>query len=129
MYYKTELLPEFYNDGKFFFKEIPSGIYDIQISFGGYSNKKSIIIPDEGNIALMKFGALYGIKTELFNSHGEKIHDNTKEIRISRNGNKIYQDLTSQDIISLPPGEYSINVYSENELIGSKTIELKKLLL
>jgi hypothetical protein len=72
----------------------------------------------------MEFNALYNIKTKLFNIQGEIIKNNDIEIKILRDGIKIFENIQAKDIIELPPGKYTINVYDSNKLIGSKTINL-----
>lgn len=124
MYDQIEIMPKNVGNGKYIFEKLPAAAYDIHISYGGFSDKESIIVPDTGDYISMEFSVLFDITTELFNSHGENLKVNTQEINIFRNGMKVRQSLSPDEIVSLPPGKYTVNVYLGDELMGSKTIEL-----
>ena len=124
MYDQTEIMPKNIGNGKYIFEKLPAAAYDIHISYGGFSDKESIIVPETGDSISMEFSALFDITTELFNSYGENLQDNTQEISIFRSGRKVRQSLSPDEIVSLPPGKYTVNVYSTDELIGSRTVEL-----
>jgi len=124
MYDTVEILPMDIGKGKYLFEGLPSATYDLHISYGRFSEKESIIVPEIGDSMSMVFNGLFDIRTKLLNAYGENLQNNNQEISIHRNGRKVYQSLSPGDAVSLPPGKYTINVYSKNELIGSKTIEL-----
>jgi hypothetical protein len=120
----VDIKPINQGNGKYLFEKLPSANYEIQVLYGSNLDKKSIIIPDVGNFINMKFNALFNIKTVLYNSHGENLKDLDIEMRVLREGIKIYEDISYKDTIILPPGKYTVNVYKENQLIGSKTVNL-----
>jgi len=124
MYDQIEIMPKNVGNGKYIFEKLPAAAYDIHISYGGFSDKESIIVPETGGYISMEFSALFDITTELFNSHGENLKANTQEISIFRNGMKVRQSLSPDATVSLPPGKYTVNVYLGDELMGSKTVEL-----
>ncbi len=124
MYDTVEIIPKDIGNGKYIFEGLPAATYDIHISYGRFSEKESIIIPEIGDSMSMVFNGLFDIRTKLFNAYGENLENDNQDISIQRNGRKIYQSLSPDNAVSLPPGKYTINVYSGSELIGSKTIEL-----
>lgn len=119
-----DIIPVEIEKGKYLFENLPSANYEVQVIYGSFSNKKSLIIPDIGNFINMEFNALYNIKTKLYNSHGENLNDNDIEIVVFREGIKIFEDISIDDVIRLPPGKYTVNVYENKQLIGSKTLDL-----
>jgi hypothetical protein len=120
----VDILPIKIGNGKYLFEKLPSANYELNVLYGSFSDKKSLIIPDIGNFVNMKFNALYNLNTKLYNSHGENIIDNDLELIVLREGSKIFEDISIDDTIIIPPGKYTVNVYEENQLIGSKTIDL-----
>ena len=94
----VDIIPINQGNGKYLFEKLPSANYEIQVSYGSYLDKKSIIIPDVGNYINMEFNALYDIKTELYNSRGENIKDYDIEMRILREGIKIFKVIASKSI-------------------------------
>ena len=119
-----EIIPQDMGNGRYLFERLPVSTYEVHISYGTYSDIKTIHVPEDGNYANIKFSANFDLTTELLNSRGEYIQDLDKKIEITRGGWKIHESISSGEIISLPPGKYTINVYSEGKLIGSKSIEL-----
>ena len=124
MYNSHEITPENIAPGKYIFKEIPSAIYDLQISFGRFSNKKTITIPDDSDATEIKFNALFRLEIELFDSQGNSIQNNNQKIDIIRNGQIIHKSISPNKKINLPPAKYTINVYSNDELTATKNIQL-----
>ena len=124
MYRPLEIIPKDLGNGKYLFERLPAATYEFQISYGDFSDRKTIHIPEDENYENIRFTANFDLTTELLNSRGEHIQDVNHEIEITRVGWKINEPILSGEIISLPPGKYTINVYSENKLIGSKSIEL-----
>ena len=120
----TEILPdETIGQGKYMFYNLPAARYDIQISYGGFLDKSTIQIPKEGNAITMDFSANYKLMPVILNSWGEVINDNIIRITIFRAGNQVKSMVIGEEV-SLPPGYYTINVYSSQELIGSKNVDL-----
>ena len=124
MYIDSEIIPENLGYGIYFFKNIPEATYDLIISFGSFTDKKIVNIPNNGKTEEIKFSAHFNLKNEIFDSYGNQIKDGEQEIDIIRNNKKIYESISYDKIVDLPPGTYTINVFSENKLIGSKTILL-----
>ena len=124
MYRPLEIIPKDMGNGKYLFERLPAATYEFQISYGAFSDRKTIHVPEDGNHASIIFTANFDLTTELLNSRGEHVQEVNHKIEIIRGGWKIHEPVSSGEIISLPPGKYTINVYSESKLIGSKSIEL-----
>jgi hypothetical protein len=125
MYYNNQINPDDYNDELFLFNNLPASDYILTISYGGFSDEKKITIPESGDKTNIKFTAEFNLKTDILNSRGESINYNEIQMKILRRGKKVYQYVSPLNNISLPPGNYKIQVYlNEEELIGSKSIEL-----
>jgi len=124
MYRPLEIIPKNMGNGKYLFERLPAATYEFHISYGTFLDIKTIHIPGDGDYANIRFAANFDLTTELLNSRGEYIQDINHKIEITRGGWKIHEPILSGEIINLPPGKYTINVYSESKLIGSKSIEL-----
>lgn len=123
MYETVELLPEDLGFGKYVFTNLPISNYDLRISFGGYSDVINIDVPNDEDIIDVKFGAEFDLTTELLDSRGSPLEKYDKKIDIIRQRKKIYSSIEPGQTVSLPPAEYTINVYSDNELVGINNIE------
>ena len=119
----TEILPDkTIGRGKYMFNNLPAANYDVHISYGGFLDKTAIQIPQEGNAISMDFSANYKLSTIILNSWGEAIKGDQLRISLFRAGQNVKSMVLGQEV-SLPPGDYTINVYSNQELIGSKNID------
>ena len=118
-----DILPIELGNGKYFFDKLPSANYELQVLYGSFLDKKSLLFPDIGNFINMEFNALYNLKTELYTSHGENLNNIDIELMVLREGIKIFEHISIDDTITMPPGKYTVNVYEKNLLIGSKTLD------
>lgn len=124
MYIPLEIEPDDVRLGRYLFKNLPAAPYLLSISYAGLSDEKTIDIPKDGDFISMKFSARFNLNMELFNSRGEQISNKDKKTDIVRRGRKIFDSVSTDKTIILPPGIYTLNVYFEGKLIGIKTIEL-----
>jgi hypothetical protein len=124
MKYLTEITPKNRGKGKYLFHNLPSAKYDLYVVYGSFFDKKSVIIPDIGKLVNMEFNALYNLKTDVYNSIGEIIDNSDININVIRNRTKIFEDIKIGDVIQIPPGKYTINIYQNNQIIGSKSIDI-----
>jgi hypothetical protein len=118
------ILPEDIGSGRYSFKDLPAAPYKLGISYGSFSDEKIIDVPEIGDSTNIGFTAKFDLLTELFNSRGDRINDENLKISIIRDGRTIYGSIKPNKIVSLPPGNYAINIYSDGELLGFKNIEL-----
>ncbi len=119
-----EIIPDKIGPGRYFFEKLPSALFELRISYGSFSDKKTIYIPDDGDSANIDFSAVFNLGVELYNSRGEPLSGDDLEIKIIRDGQTIYKSLSPDEVVLLPPSNYTIKAYSSGKLIGSKTIEL-----
>ena len=109
--------------GKYIFGDLPAATYELQISYGSFFDIKTIDVPEISDTSI-RFTAIFDISTELFDIRGDPIQDDNQRMDIIRNGRIIYESVEPDKIVSIPPGKYTINVYSDGRLIGFKNIEL-----
>ena len=124
MYYPQEIIPYYDGNGKYNFEKLPPAKYELHMSFGPFSDKKTIIIPENRDSVDIKFNAEFDLFVELYNSRGEYLYDENIKIKIIRNNEKIHEYLNTGEKIHLPPGEYIINVFFGDKLIASKDIDM-----
>ena len=92
MYNPYEITPENIGSGKYIFRNLPAAIYDLQISFGRFSDKKTITLPGDSDIINIKFTASFKLDIELFDSHGNSIQNNNQKVDIIRDGQIIHNE-------------------------------------
>jgi len=120
----VEIQPDIGKNGIYTFKNIPKSEYNLQISYGGYSSIEKINIPTNQEYQKIKFNAMYSISNELLNAIGSPVKKDGKTIDILREEDIIFEKIPASETIILPPASYTLKIYSDNELIGIKTVEL-----
>ncbi|MDH7517340.1 MAG: carboxypeptidase regulatory-like domain-containing protein [Candidatus Thermoplasmatota archaeon] len=110
--------------GEYVFEKLPCATYELQISYGGFFDKKTIKVPENLDSVGMQFTAIFNLNLELLNSRGEKIDDADKKIDIIRRGKTVITSEVSDKNFKLPPGEYTVNVFSDDKLVATKTFNL-----
>jgi hypothetical protein len=96
----------------------------LHLSYGSYSKTFNIEISSKDENIDIEFNANFNLDIETLDSRGNNIDDPTNKIKIYRSGRVIKKDITKQEEVILPPGEYQINVISDYEVIGTKSILL-----
>lgn len=124
MYKPINIKPETISSGTYVFRDLPAGSYEFQISYGAFKDTRNVKIPDTGDSINVEFSALFDLNLELLDSRGSPIRDNSKTIQITRKGQTICDTISHDETVTLPPGEYTINVYSDGKHIGIKNIKL-----
>ncbi len=119
-----ELTPDVIEHGKYKFKNLLPASYKLYISYGRFSDEMYIDLPEDGDTASIKFSAIFNLKTSLFDSRGNILQDDNLNLDIKRDGNIIFQSISPDKDITLPPGKYSVYVYSDGKLVGSEIVEL-----
>ena len=109
--------------GKFLFEKIPRASYTLYLSYGDFSDEKIVKIPDD-YIVDVDFTAIFNLKTSLLDSHSNPLVIGDEKIDVLRDGETIFKSIPVSETISLPPGEYTIHVLSNEKLIGIKNIDL-----
>jgi hypothetical protein len=119
-----ELTPDIFKNGKYKFTNLLSSNYKLYISYGRFSDEMYIDVPKDGNNASIIFSAVFNLKTILLDSRGNPIEDDNLRLNIKRNDLTIFESISHENVVTLPPGSYSIDVFSEEKHVGLKTIEL-----
>lgn len=119
-----DLMPQDARMGKYVFKNLPPARYKLYISYGRFSDEMYIDLPDDGVSAGIKFSAVFDLGARLFDSRGNQIQDSNLELDIKRGGNTLFESISPDEVVNLPPGRYTVNVYLDDKLVGVKTVEL-----
>jgi len=119
-----DLLPENLKNGRYLFKDLPAAKYELLISYGSFSDRTIVDLPKDGNSADIKFTAVFDLSSELLDSRGSPINDNKAYINIEREGKTVFSLISPNENVNLPPGKYTLNVYSDGKQIGTKEVEL-----
>ena len=119
-----ELTLEDIGNGKYLLKNLPPARYKLYISYGRFSNEMFIDLPVDGDSVSIKFSAAFDLGIKLFDTRGNPIKDENLKIDIKRKGNTIFESISPDEELVLPPGKYTANVYSDDKLVGTKTVEL-----
>jgi hypothetical protein len=119
-----DLTPEDIRNGKYEFKNLLPSKYKLYISYGRFSDEMYIDVPEDGDSASIKFSAIFNLGTKLFDSRGNQIGDIDFKQDIKRDGRILFSNIAPDKVVTLPPAKYTINIYSNGELIGVKTVEL-----
>ncbi len=125
MFLPVKIYPVEIRSGIYLFEKLPKAFYELQVSYGSYYQAFSIKVPDNYNILNVNFEAVYNLKAILFDSRGNNIDNNGKYLSIYRKDIKIIDSISPNENISLPPGEYDIYVFKDEDItIGFKNIFL-----
>lgn len=119
-----DLIPENLKNGRYLFKDLPSAKYKLSISYSRFYDQMIINLPRDGNSANIKFTAILDLSSEILDSRGSLISDNKAYINVEREGKTIFESISPYENVALPPGKYTLNVYSDSKHIGTKTVEL-----
>ena len=118
----TDILVEKLTASNYVFTNLIPANYQLSLKYKSFSVEKTVEIDSEGAISLV-FPAEYTIKINTLDSRGITVED--ARIIVSRGGNKVEERSNETSLIfSLPPGIYSVNVYDQEDLIGSRKINV-----
>jgi len=119
-----DLIPENLKNGKYLFKDLPAAKYELSVSYGRFYDQMIVDLPEDGDSANIKFTAFFDLSSEILDSRGSPINDNNAYIIIEREGKTIFGSISPNENVALPPGKYTLNVYSDGTHIGTKIVEL-----
>ena len=119
-----DLIPDNLGNGHYKFDNLPPARYKLYISYGRFSDETYIDLPGDGDSADIKFSAVFDLETKLFDSRGNQLHSEDLKLDIKRNGKTLFQSVSQDEVINMPPGEYTVDVYLDNQKVGSKIVEL-----
>jgi hypothetical protein len=119
-----ELMPEDVTDGKYIFKDLIPARYKLYISYGRFLDEMYIDLPGDGDSASIKFSAAFDLRNKILDSRGNLIQDANLNLDIEREGHTLFESISPDEVVTLPPGKYTVNVYSDDKLVGVTTVEL-----
>jgi len=119
-----DIIPDENKSSMFIFKNLPSAVYKLYISYGRFYDYIDVEIPNNSDSISINFTASFGLTVKLFDSKGDSIEDDKLKLDLKRSGNTILESVSPNEVFSLPPGTYTFYVYSDRNLIGIKTLEL-----
>jgi hypothetical protein len=105
----------------FEFTNLVPATYQLQIQYKSFVVEKEVQIPSDD--ASLVFPAEFPISFRVFDSRGMALEGMT--IQLSRGG--IIKEITSNGstiVFSLPPGFYSINVLTQGNIIGKRSLNV-----
>ncbi len=107
---------------EYVFKYIPPGDYYMVFRYKSYIIEEKIKLTNDLNLKL-EFPAEYEINIITRDSRGLNYPDS--KVYISRNGKKIELAKNNHDFSdTIPPGEYNLEIYDDQELIYNKNINI-----
>lgn len=107
--------------GHFLFTTLPTGEYNLTLSYGTSHDYKNIQIPEDGPLISMVFSAEYLVMVQCFDRRAKPIDTSQLTYHIQRSSQQHRITSTSS---SFPPGQYTIFVKDNQEIIGIKKILL-----
>ena len=120
----VNICPETFGSGRYYFKDLPESEYELHVSYASYSKNIPLNIPYNQEFLNVEFEGTYNLKTVLFDLRGNTLDYGEKTMDVYRNNKKIVDSLPAYKELNLPPGEYTIYVYSDGNHIGLKNVEL-----
>jgi len=120
----TDVDPYENKSGTFIFNNLPPAPYKLYISYGRFYDYIDINIPNGMDHVSINFSAIFDLSVKLFDSRGDPIQDDKLKLDLKRNEKTIFKSASPNEVFSVPPGKYTFFIYSDNNLIGIKTLEL-----
>lgn len=123
---KTVILnPKKLSSERYLFSNIYPGNYTIKVSYKSYKREESIRIPsgNDGNTNIV-FSALFNITTKVLDSRGNPLKD--AKVIFTR-GDKEIEGISNSNgnvLFSIPPGVYNSTIYSNEEFIAQRKVDV-----
>ena len=110
-------------DDKYIFENLTPNTYLLSLNFKSFTINQYIEILKDKDLKL-KFPAEYQVKIKVMDSRGIPF-ENSKTV-LKRNNKKL--EIKNQKLqetkVTIPPGEYQIEIYNNNELIGKRNLAI-----
>jgi len=113
------------NSEEYLFSNIYPGNYTIKVSYMSYKREESVKVPSGKNgTTEIVFSALFNITTKVLDVRGNPLKD-TKVV-FSRGEQEIegHSKENGNVLFSVPPGTYMCKIYSNNELIAQRKVDV-----
>ncbi len=114
--------PENIVKNNYFFTNLKQGTYEIYMKYKSFVYNQEFSILDNEQLSL-KFPAEYEIKIKILDSRGNVFE--TNKLRLNRENKKFeIKGKLSEIKLSVPPGEYGIEIHNEGNLIAKRDIDI-----
>ncbi len=114
------ITPNKLSNGKYLFTNLISSTYKLSLNYKSFSTEEQIQIPEDKKINLV-FPVEFNIKIKTLDSRGIPL--NNAKLIVSR-GSVDLKERSDISNLYLPPGVYNIDVFTQDELIGSRKINV-----
>jgi len=121
---QQELLPQVKEPGHYYFDNLPPATYQLTMAYGSFSEVNTIQIPDAGEMLQTTFDKTCTLEISLFDTRGMRLDTEGHSVCIERGNTIICNDVDVHYPLLLPPADYTIKVYEDVVLVGTKTITL-----
>jgi len=109
------------SDGSYLFSNLPSALYQFSLQYKSFIVQNEIEIPSDDVDVV--FPAEFSIKINILDSRGSTVNDAT--VVVSRGGKEVEKQSNESGVMfSLPPGAYTVKVYSQDDRIGARKINV-----
>ncbi|MEM0492909.1 MAG: hypothetical protein QXS02_02990, partial [Candidatus Thermoplasmatota archaeon] len=113
-----------FKKGFYYFNDIPSGEYTIQLPYSGDTKRMIMKVPDDGESILLCFDATCKLTIIPFDTHGNNMKGDLFTVSFYRDNAKVYEYKGEDLTCDLSPGLYIVKLYKSNKLIGSANVKL-----
>jgi omega-hydroxy-beta-dihydromenaquinone-9 sulfotransferase len=116
----TKIYGEKLQNGKYIFTNLTANTYELTLTFKSFVLNQEVKVSKDQDLEL-EFPAEYNIKLKVLDARGEPYQNSI--IIVNRNNKQSeIQNQESETTVVIPPGEYQVEVYSNNNLVGSRTV-------
>jgi hypothetical protein len=91
------------------------------VNYGKYSNEQSITLTEDTSVPFF-FSAVYDLMVELYDNRGGMIEEGSIRLIVTRDTYQKQGSTTTA--LSLPPATYRIEIFNDNSLVATKSVEL-----
>jgi len=121
---KVVLSADEIGDNNYVFRDLFYGDYTLELLYRSQVITKSVTIPYDKKSLSFIFPIKYDLSTRFYDSHGHLIKN--IKMKLSRDGESrvIKSNNEGEVFISLPPGTYSADTFSNDQLISKRNISI-----
>ena len=111
-----------YQNQQYIFQQIPKETYKLFLSYKGFDQRQPLLIDEDKNLSL-QFPLTYETEIDLYNKQGLFLE--TALVTFSRKDLEKTIELSNQPLkTDLPPGDYHISIYDDENCIAKKPITI-----
>lgn len=120
---QTVLLePDSHDQNYYRFTNLFADNYTAQLLYRNHIDSCPIRVPQDGSAIQLQFTQTYPVDMAIYNARGSLIGKSSLLFRIYRDNTQVYTSMKNE--VYLPPATYRFDVYDQNQLVATKTIDL-----